>query len=117
MQRSTRIALLAALAMATGVQAAVERVEVLERTAFAPGVRFGDAGDYEKIRGIAYFALDPNARANARIVDLKHAPRDGRGRVRFQSEFMLLRPVRARDSTLLYDVNNRGAIAILGQVN
>ena len=29
----------------------------------------------------------------------------------------MLRPVRAQPSTLLYDVNNRGGIAILGQVD
>ncbi|MEO8812905.1 MAG: alpha/beta hydrolase domain-containing protein [Caulobacteraceae bacterium] len=97
--------------------AAVERVEVTERSAFAPGVTFGAAGTYEKIRGVAWFALDPAAPANARIADLKLAPRDARGRVVFKSEFVMLRPVRAARSTLLYDVNNRGAIAMLGQVD
>jgi hypothetical protein len=97
--------------------ALVERVEVLERTAFAPGVSFSESGAYEKIRGIAHFALDPAAAANARIVDLERAPRDARGLVRFAAEFVVLRPVKAQPSTLLYDVNNRGSIAILGQVN
>ena len=108
---------LAALVTTPAVRAAVLRVEIVERTPFAPGVLFGDAGAYEKIRGIAHFGLDPYASANARIVDLKRARRDARGRVVFESEFVLLRPFHARDSTLLYDVNNRGGIAILGQVN
>ena len=109
----------AALAFAASgpAKASVERIEVLERTPFAAGKSFGDVGAYEKIRGLAHFALDPNAPGNASIVDLKHAPRDGRGRVLFTSEFLMLRPVRAQPSTLLYDVNNRGGIAILGQVN
>jgi hypothetical protein len=98
-------------------RAAVERVEVLERVPFAPGASFGESGAYEKIRAIAHFALDPSAPANARIVDLKSAPRDARGRVVFASEFMLLRPARVQPSTLIYDVNNRGRIAILGQLN
>jgi hypothetical protein len=98
-------------------RAAVTAVEVLERSAFASGVRFGDAGAYEKIRGIARFSLDPNAAANQRIVDLKLAPRDASGRVTFESHFILLRPVKARSSTLLYDVNNRGGIAILSQLD
>jgi hypothetical protein len=97
--------------------AAVERVEVIERTPFAPGTNFPDSGAYEKIRAIAYFGLDPAAPANARIVDLQRAPRDARGRVTFASEFVLLRPVKDQPSTLIYDVNNRGGIAILGQVN
>jgi hypothetical protein len=97
--------------------AGVERIEILERSAFAPGVSFGAAGPYEKIRGIAHFSLDPNAPANARIVDLKLAPRDARGRVEFASEFVLLRPLAHAPSSLIYDVNNRGGIAILGQMD
>ena len=84
-----RTAVAAAMVMLAGAtppaRAAVERVRILERAAFAPGVSFGEAGAYEKIRGIAYFALDPDASANARVVDLKHAPRDARGRVTFKS--------------------------------
>lgn len=116
---------LALLAMTTAVaattsmsaRAAVERVEVTERVPFAPGVSFGEAGAYEKIRGVAYYSLDPRAAANSAIVDLKAAPRDARGRVTFSSEFVLLRPTGGQPSTLIYDVNNRGGIAILGQVN
>jgi hypothetical protein len=109
----------AALAVAALVPARAEviGIRIVERSAFAPGVSFGAAGQYEKIRGVANFSLDPAAAANQRIVDLPRAPRDARGRVTFASEFILLRPVQARSSTLLYDVNNRGGIAILGQVN
>ena len=113
--------------------AAVERIEIRERVPFAESKPFGDAGAYEKIRGIAHFALDPMLPANARIVDLKYAPRDNRGMVTFSSEFVMLRPAVInsiatsvatavattpnKPSTLLYDVNNRGGIAILGQAN
>jgi hypothetical protein len=97
--------------------AAVERIEITERVPFAPGVRFGETGEYEKLRGIAYFALNPKASANLPIVDLKRAPRDKRGMVRFSSEFVLLRPVSGKTGTLVYDVNNRGGIAMLGQIN
>jgi hypothetical protein len=107
----------AVLTAAAPARAAVERVDVLERVPFAPGVRFGEAGAYEKIRGIAHYALDPNAAANASIVDLKLAPRDARGRVTFDSEFVLLRPVQASPASLIYDVNNRGGIVILSQAN
>ena len=111
------LALSALQAAGPPAQAAVERVEILERTPFAPGAGFGEAGAYEKIRAIAHFALDPAAAANARIVDLKLAPRDSRGRVTFDGELVMLRPVKAQASTLIYDVNNRGSIAILGQIN
>ena len=73
------------------------------------------AGAYEKIRGRAWFAVDPNAAANATIADIKRAPRDERGLVRFGADFLMLRPVNSSrgNETLLYEVNNRGTIAIL----
>jgi Alpha/beta hydrolase domain len=111
------IVALAVVFCAGPAAAAVERLEITQRTPFAGSMIFGEVGDYEKIRGVAYFALDPNAPANARIVDLKNAPRDARGLITFKAEFLMLRPVKAQGSTLIYDVNNRGGIAILGQVN
>ena len=107
----------AALVLVSPAVAGVERVQVLERTPFAGGAAFGPAGAYEKIRGVAFFALDPRAQANRSVVDLALAPRGSDGRVRFSSEFVLLRPVATRASTLVYDVNNRGGIAILGQLD
>ena len=116
--RTVRLAaVIACITAVASTPAAVERVEVLERAAFAPGVAFGEAGAYEKIRGIAHFALDPSSPANARIVDLKLAPHDQRGRVTFAAEFVLLRPVWSAPSALIYEVNNRGGIGILGQLN
>ena len=115
--RARCMTFVAALAFATSANAAVIRVDITDRMPFAGDMNFGDAGPYEKIRGIAHFALDPNAPANASIVDLKRAPRDAHGLVVFTSEFVVLRPVKPVASTLLYDVNNRGHIAILGQVD
>jgi hypothetical protein len=113
----TAVVICLAWALAAPALGAVERIEILERTPFAAGTSFGDVGPYEKIRGVAHFRLDPDDPANARIVDLKLGPRDAAGFVTFESPFVLLRPVRARASTLIYDVNNRGGIAILGQVD
>jgi len=120
MNKFPRLAPAAALAaslLAGAAQAAVERIEVIERVPFAPGVKFGEAGEYEKLRGVAHFALNPKAAANLPIVDLKRAARDKRGMVRFSSEFVLLRPASGKAGTLVYDVNNRGGIAMLGQIN
>src|SRR5271170_7241086 len=115
--RSIIAALISALIVSMPVSAAVTKIDIVEHVPFAEGNAFGEVGPYEKIRGIAHFALDPNAAANARIIDLKRAPRDAHGLVTFTSEFVMLRPAKAQPSTLLYDVNNRGHIAILGQVN
>jgi hypothetical protein len=99
--------------------ARVEQVEILSRQPFASGVAFGAVGAYEKLRGRATFALDPEAAANAPIADLKLAPRNNRGLVIFTTDFLVLRPVDAArgNGTLLYEVNNRGNIAMLGQLN
>ncbi len=117
MRRSALKALAAFLFVSTPALAGVERIDILERTPFAESESFGEAGPYEKIRGIAHYALDPALPANQTIADLKLAPKDSRGKVVFDSEFILLRPVKAEASTLLYDVNNRGSIAILGQID
>ena len=104
----------------TGVAgAAVERIDILQRQSAAGGAAFGASGGYEKIRGRAWFALDPQATANAAIADLALAPRDVRGLVTFGAEFLMLRPADpARgNGTLLYEVNNRGNIAILSQLD
>lgn len=112
--------LLLALAVAIPhAQARVERLEVLEREDFAAKTPFGMSGAYEKLRGRAWFALDPEAPANAEIADLGLAPRDGRGLVTFSTDFLVLRPVDASrgNNTLLYEVNNRGGIGMLAQLD
>src|SRR4029453_11003562 len=106
-------------ALSSGAEAGVERLEILSRQAFAAGTEFGAAGAYEKLRGRAWFAVDPSAAANAPIADLKLAPRDNRGLVQFGADFLILRPADASrgNGTLLYEVNNRGNIASLFQLN
>jgi Alpha/beta hydrolase domain len=99
--------------------AAVDRIEILDRQPVAGGAEFGEAGSYEKLRGRAWFALDPSAPANAAIADLTLAPRGAQGRVRFVADFLMVRPVEATrgNGTLLYEVNNRGRIGILSQLD
>jgi hypothetical protein len=98
--------------------ARVERIEILSREPFAAGAEFGSAGPYEKLRGRAFFTLNPNAAANQPVADLKLAPRNARGLVEFSADFLVLRPAvtARRNGTLLYEVNNRGNIAILRQL-
>jgi hypothetical protein len=81
-----------AIGFRSPAQAKVERIEIQSQELFADGMAFGSTGSYEKLRGLAWFALDPNAAANAPIADLKLAPRDDRGLVTFSAEFLMLRP-------------------------
>jgi hypothetical protein len=104
-----------ALSLVASSGAEVERVEITARSVFAGGASFGAVGPYETIRGRLFYAVDPALPANARIVDLALAPRGSDGRVRFQGDFLLLKPVDLRrgNRRLLYDVNNRGNILAL----
>jgi hypothetical protein len=103
----------------TTADAAVEGIEILAREPVAGGAAFGAAGIYEKIRGRASFAVDPATPTNAAIADLALAPRDAQGLVHFSADFLMLRPAEAARSngTLIYEVNNRGTLPMLVQLN
>ncbi|MDY0165695.1 MAG: alpha/beta hydrolase domain-containing protein [Thermoguttaceae bacterium] len=90
--------------------AEVVRLEIRERAPFADGHRFGAAGPYERIAGRMIVEVDPDDPANARIHDLKLAPRNDRGRVECWTDFFLLKPVDPGrgNRRILYDVHNRG---------
>jgi len=90
--------------------AEVVRIEIEKREPFAKGQSFGDIGAYEILDGRLFFEVDPEDQANARITDLKLAPRNERGKVEFQCDFFLLKPLDPKkgNGRLLYDVHNRG---------
>lgn len=86
------------------------RVRIDRREVFASGQAFGGTGAYEILEGRLWFQTDPEAPANARVVDLKLAPRNADGMVESWQDFFLLAPVdRSKgNGCLLYDVHNRG---------
>jgi hypothetical protein len=110
---------LIALLAVSAAWADVDRIEVLERAAFAEGKSFGAVGPYERIRGRLTFVVNPDAPENQGIVDLKLAPRDAQGRVAFAADFMILKPLdpTRANGRLLYEVNNRGGVGLLGPFN
>ncbi|WP_205876603.1 alpha/beta hydrolase domain-containing protein [Mycobacterium camsae] len=63
---------------------------------------------YENVEATVTFAVDPEYRANERIVDLKLAPRDADGLVRFEADLRVARPVDGGNGKLLFVVPNRG---------
>jgi len=77
---------------------------------FADGASFGASGAYERVRGTFKGTLDPADARNKAIVNIDKAPRNAAGRVEYDGEFFILRPVDgARGSgKILYDVVNRG---------
>src|SRR6476620_10496560 len=112
-----RITLLLALALmvASISEARVIKLRIERREVVLNGAPFGAAGPYEKLIGKVAFGLDPNDPANDAIVDLKLAPRNGRGEVESSADFYLLKPVDPRrgNGRLFYEVGNRGGKSMI----
>lgn len=94
-------------------------VNVIRRYSYANGRSFGDVGEYEQIDAIMTFAVDPNAKQNERIIDLKYAPSDSEGRVRFTADFSIVKPVDPTKGSrrLLIELPNRGRKRVIDTLN
>ncbi len=94
----------------SALRAELVSLDIRERRPFANGISFGKSGPYEKIKGVARFAIDPKHPCNKAIIDLSLAPRNAQGKVEFQSDFVILAPKDPSkgNGALFYDVNNRG---------
>jgi hypothetical protein len=110
---SRRLPLLASLILplsSTPARAELVALDIVRREPFADGKPFGKAGPYDRLIGVARFAVDPAHARNRGIIDLALAPRNKGGKVEFEADVFILAP---RDpargnGALLYDVNNRG---------
>ncbi len=118
MNRAT-LSLAALLLLAASVRAELVALDVLRREPFAEGQAFGATGPYEKLVGVARFAVDPKHPRNKDIVDLSLAPRNANGKVEFEADLFILAPkdVAKGNRAILYDVNNRGNKLALGFFN
>ncbi|UOM33501.1 alpha/beta hydrolase domain-containing protein [Acuticoccus sp. I52.16.1] len=115
-----KLALLAATALGlslSGANARVTQFEVTNRADAYDGRTFGDAGAYERIDGIAHFAIDPASERGQRIVGLDEAPTNADGEVEFQTEVTIVAPKSGGSGTLFYEVPNRGRTLALGLLN
>ncbi len=90
-------------------------MEIGKRGPYEGGAPFGAVGPYERVDARLRFAVDPAHPANAGIADLELAPRGADGRVRFEADLCLLRPVDpARGSRRLFvSVVNRGRKSVV----
>src|SRR5436305_11292232 len=69
------------------------RIEIEQTVPFAGGGAFGEAGQYEWLRGKVFHAIDPNEEGLPSIVDLELAPRNAAGLVEFSSTIDIVKPV------------------------
>ena len=112
-------ALAALLLSATAASAAITELKLGSPEPFAEGANLGAAGSYERIKGTAKGEIDPEDPANSVIVDLDRAPRNARGKVEYETDVFILRPVNSAKSSgvLVYDVVNRGRKFFLTWMN
>jgi hypothetical protein len=108
-----------AAVLAGSAQARITEIKVDTIEPFAEGQPFGEAGSYERVRGIAKGELDPQAPQNQAIVNLDRAPRNARGLVEYETDFFMLRPLDPSrgNGVIFYEVNNRGRKALLARVD
>ncbi len=99
--------------------AAVTRIEIKTREPYLEGRAFDGVGSYERLRGKAFFAVDPKHAANQTVIDLELAPKNETGLVEFSTDVELLAPkdLSKANGAMLYDVNNRGGKLALGMFN
>ena len=100
-----------ALLITPDASAQITRIDlqVVESPAL-DGQRFGLAGQYERLRGMAHGEVDPDDPRHRDIVNLDHAPRNGAGRVEYRTTIEIYRPVDMTrwNRALYHTVPNRG---------
>jgi Alpha/beta hydrolase domain len=84
--------------------AALDYIELSDRTDVLAGKSFGIVGPYERLVGKAYFLVDPKSPANAIIADVDKAPRNEKGMVAFAADLYVLN----------FEVSNRGGKGMVG---
>ena len=97
--------------LAIPVRAEVKRIVIdTVRSPDFDGAVYGEAGQYETIRGYAYGEIDPAHPANVIIQDLALAPTNARGNVEYMATFQIQKPVDLEKSSRLlwHEVPNRG---------
>src|SRR5262245_60154799 len=107
------------LSLTDRARAELTELTFYRREPFAKETAFGDVGPYEKLVGVARFAVTPKHARNKDIVDLDKAPRNSDGKVEFESDLYILVPKgRTKgNGAIFYDVNNRGNKLALGMFN
>ena len=119
-RRVVRAAIVALMPLALAgigepAQARITKIQINSRVIAFGGASFGSVGQYETLRGVAFGEVDPNDPLNEVITDIKLAPRNARGKVEYNMDFWINKPVdmTRANGTLLHDVPNRGSVRSL----
>lgn len=99
------------LSLTLGVaHAELVSIDVRSRDTAFEGQRFGTVGEYEVIRAIAHFRVDPKLPVNAGLVNIHRAPVGDDGRVAFDADLVIVKPrdIQRGNGRLIYEMVNRG---------
>ncbi|RFS14372.1 alpha/beta hydrolase domain-containing protein [Emticicia sp. C21] len=93
-------------------EAKIIRIVIDKTEVYADGKQFGNVGQYQRLTGRAFGEVSPTDIHNTIIQDIALAPRNERGMVEYEMEFVLLKPLDLNKSNhlLYYSVPNRGNI-------
>jgi hypothetical protein len=108
-----------ALAFTGPASAGLVKLEVKSTEPAFAGRTFGAVGQYEVIRAVSHYRVDPAARVNAGLVNIQKAPRDEHGRVTFDADVVILKPIDMAkgNGRMLYEMVNRGRPLSVGLLN
>ena len=83
------------------------------------GRSFGKVGQYEKLVGRIAGEIDPADPHNSIITDVGLAPRNAGGKIEYETDIMILRPIdrSAGNHKVWYELTNRGSILAFPQIN
>jgi len=101
------------LVAAGDAQARITTISIDKARSKSPafgGYSFPGVGQYESIVGVAHGELDPNDHKNSKIVDIKLAPRNAKGKVEYAFDFYILKPIDLSKGNhkVMYEPPNRG---------
>jgi hypothetical protein len=93
-------------------EAKIIRIIIDKTELYANGKQFGKVGQYQRLTGRAFGEVSPTEGHNTIIQDIALAPRNERGMVEYEMEFVLLKPLDLNKSNhlLYYSVPNRGNV-------
>lgn len=91
-------------------QARITKITITKTEPYKGGKLYGNAGEYERIYGVAYGEVDPKNPLNSGIQDIQLAPRNAKGMVEYTSEIIILRPkdISKCNGILFLSLPNRG---------
>jgi hypothetical protein len=99
-------------------EARVTKLEITETKDAFGGYVFPIAGKFQRLTGVIYGELNPNAPLNSKITDIKLAPKTSNGNVAYKSTFYILRPADLTKSNgkTIWGMANRGGVGGTGML-